>query len=203
VDIKRLMHREAHHLDDLVERYAQRICIQYLPRLIRVARQALGNAPMRAEDEEDAAQSALHSFFRGVRDGRLTRLHHDENVWPLLYRITVRKAINVRNRQLSKKRGRGNVRGDSVLDRPGDIHTPAGLDRLEARVRSHESIIDARDQYEQMLRRLDSDALRDVAELKLQGYTNAEIAERLGVVERTVERRLRAIRRQASGGPTR
>ena len=45
------------------ERSARDICGRYLPRLVRVARQALGNAPRRAEDEEDAAQSALHSFF--------------------------------------------------------------------------------------------------------------------------------------------
>jgi DNA-directed RNA polymerase specialized sigma24 family protein len=43
---------------------------------------------------------------------------------------------------------------------------------------------------------LDDDSLRQIARLKLEGYTNEEIAERLGIVERTVERRLNRIRRQ-------
>jgi DNA-directed RNA polymerase specialized sigma24 family protein len=47
---------------------------------------------------------------------------------------------------------------------------------------------------------LEDDELRAIARLKLEGFTNPEIAERLGVVERTVERRLNRIRRQWSEG---
>jgi DNA-directed RNA polymerase specialized sigma24 family protein len=50
---------------------------------------------------------------------------------------------------------------------------------------------------EECQRRLDSlgDAeLRSVALWKMEGYTNDEIAERLGCVPRTVERKLRVIR---------
>jgi DNA-binding CsgD family transcriptional regulator len=36
--------------------------------------------------------------------------------------------------------------------------------------------------------------LRHVADWKLQGYTNEEIAQRLGCVHRTVERRLNVVR---------
>ena len=129
-------------------------------------------------------------FFRGVRDGRFAGDDHDNRLWPLLYRITLRKAINLRNRQLTQKRGRGAVRGDSVFIETSEVHAPIGLDQLEALTPSHESIIDTRDQYDHLLRRLNSKTLRDVAEMKLRGYTNAEIAETLGVVERTVERKL-------------
>ena len=195
---KHFLPRDSARSEKVDETAARDICGRYLPRLVRVARRALGNAPRRAEDEEDAAQNALHSFFRGVRDGRFATLHHDDNLWPLLYRITQRKAINLRNRQLSQKRGRGTVRGDSVFEDPRENHTPSGLDQLETLRPSHESVIDTRDQYQQLLRRLDSKTLRDVAEMKLRGYTNAEIAETLGVVERTVERKLREIRRQTS-----
>ena len=38
------------------------------------------------------------------------------------------------------------------------------------------------------------DQLRQIARRRLKGYTNAEIAKELGVIERTVERRLQLIR---------
>jgi DNA-directed RNA polymerase specialized sigma24 family protein len=41
--------------------------------------------------------------------------------------------------------------------------------------------------------------LRDIAVAKLDGFTNDEIAERLGVQTRTVERKLRTIRELWSG----
>nr|WP_303652777.1 ECF-type sigma factor [Paludisphaera mucosa] len=41
---------------------------------------------------------------------------------------------------------------------------------------------------------LGDETLRSVAVWKLQGYTNAEIAGRLGCVETTIERKLKAIR---------
>jgi DNA-directed RNA polymerase specialized sigma24 family protein len=45
-----------------------------------------------------------------------------------------------------------------------------------------------------LLDRLDP-ALRQIAQLRLDGYTNIEIATRLGCALRTVERRLELIRR--------
>ena len=45
-----------------------------------------------------------------------------------------------------------------------------------------------------LLARLPDESLRTVALWKMEGYTNAEIAARLGCVTQTVERKLRAIR---------
>jgi DNA-directed RNA polymerase specialized sigma24 family protein len=45
------------------------------------------------------------------------------------------------------------------------------------------------------MERLGEPRLRSVATLKLEGYTNDEIAERLGCVTSTVERKLAVIRR--------
>ena len=51
-----------------------------------------------------------------------------------------------------------------------------------------------------LLDRLGSDELRSIAVWKLEGYTNAEIAARLGCAAVSVERRLRLIRKILSGG---
>ena len=45
-----------------------------------------------------------------------------------------------------------------------------------------------------LLARLGDETLRSVALWKMEGYTNIEIATKLGCVEQTVERKLRAVR---------
>ena len=46
-----------------------------------------------------------------------------------------------------------------------------------------------------LLEGLGDESLRAVARWKMEGWTNREIAARLGCVEHTVERKLRSIRR--------
>jgi DNA-directed RNA polymerase specialized sigma24 family protein len=50
------------------------------------------------------------------------------------------------------------------------------------------------EEYARLLDGLGDDALRSVAVWKLEGYTNKEIAARLGRAPATVERKLRLIR---------
>jgi len=93
----------------------QEIWKRYFRRLIGLARFKLGDAPRRAEDEEDVAVSALHCFFAGVGDGKFPELRDRTNLWPLLAKITARKAINQRRDALRQKRGGGRVRGESMF----------------------------------------------------------------------------------------
>jgi DNA-directed RNA polymerase specialized sigma24 family protein len=50
------------------------------------------------------------------------------------------------------------------------------------------------EQCDRLMAALTDDQLRQIARRRLEGYTNAEIAKELGVIERTVERRLQLIR---------
>ena len=50
------------------------------------------------------------------------------------------------------------------------------------------------DECQNLFDRLTDDSLRMVASMKLEGYTNGEIAEHLGCGHRTVERKLQVIR---------
>src|SRR5690349_18337693 len=65
---------------------------RYFRRLIGLARLKLGDAPRGMADEEDVAAAALQSFFAGVVDGRFPRLQNRNDLWPLLAKITARKA---------------------------------------------------------------------------------------------------------------
>jgi len=52
------------------------------------------------------------------------------------------------------------------------------------------------DECRNLLQKLDDPRLRDLALAKMEGYSNQEIADRMDCSLRTVERRLRLIRKE-------
>ena len=172
----------------------QEIWKRYFRRLTALAEMKLGSAPRGAEDEEDVALSALRSFFSGVADGRFPKLDDRNNLWSLLAKITACKAINQRNRQLALKRGGGAVRTESALgggDASGRFDQLANLVDEEL---TPDFMAAVNEECQLLMNRLPDDQFRRIARMKLEGYTNAEIAADLGVVERTIERKLEIIR---------
>jgi DNA-directed RNA polymerase specialized sigma24 family protein len=168
---------------------AQRLWERYFHQLVVLARAKLRAAPRRAADEEDAALSAFDSFCRGAEQGRFPQITNRDDLWRLLVLITVRKAYDLTEREGRLKRGGGEVRGDSAAGSgqgwaaiAGDEPTP-------------ELAAQAIEEYQRLLGQLSDDGLRAIAVWKMEGYTNQEIAERLGCAVPTVERRLRLIRK--------
>jgi DNA-directed RNA polymerase specialized sigma24 family protein len=182
----------------------QAIWDRYFRRLVGLARARLGDSPRAAADEEDVAVSALRSFFGGVPQGRFPKLTDRDSLWPLLAKITANKAIDQRRRMLAKKKGAGQVRGDSALAGTGDS-VPAWPDALLDDELRPDDLVAMAEQCDRLMALLRDDQMRHIARRKLEGFTNSEIAAELGVVERTVERRLGMIREcwgQALAGPT-
>jgi DNA-directed RNA polymerase specialized sigma24 family protein len=161
---------------------AQPLWKRYYQQMVRLARQKLRDRPRRAADEEDAALSAFDSFCRGAEQGKFPRLGDRDSLWPLLVVITARKALDQIQAEGRQKRGGGAVANDSGLDQvAGPEPTPEFAAQLT-------------EEYERLLDRLPDAGLRAVAQWKLEGYTNDEIARKLGCVERSVERKLRLVR---------
>jgi DNA-directed RNA polymerase specialized sigma24 family protein len=159
----------------------QNLWNRYFARLTALARARLTGAPQRDADEEDVVLSAFNSFLCGARAGRFPDLRDRTNLWPLLVKITARKAINQVKRQGAKKRS--HAAEEAVADIAqvvGDEPTP-------------QFAVEVAEQVDRLLALLD-DNLRRVAQLKLEGFKNAEIAEQFGVVERSIERKLARIR---------
>jgi DNA-directed RNA polymerase specialized sigma24 family protein len=167
---------------------ARRLWDVYVPRLVALARDRLRGRPIGVADEEDVALSAFDSFCRGAARGRFARLDHRDDLWQLLVVITVRKAISLARGERRAVRGGGRVQSLSDLDGP----------EAEA-ILGHEPGPELATQVAEECRRLlgllRDDTLRSIALWKMEGYTNAEIAEKLGCVRFTVDRKLRAIRR--------
>ncbi len=153
---------------------------RYFRRIAGLARQRLRHAPRTDADEEDVAQSAFRSLVRGLEDGRFTDLIGRNDLWKMLFVLTTRKAIDQLRRE--GRHARLAAPDEAALEQ-ALAHEPTPA--LEAEVHA---------EIEWLLELLGKDDLRAVARWKLEGYTNAEIAQRQNCVERTVERRLRVIR---------
>jgi DNA-directed RNA polymerase specialized sigma24 family protein len=174
---------------------AQRLWQRYFERLVRLARKKLQGGRRRVADEEDAALGAFDSFCRGAREGQFPLLSDRHNLWPLLVLITSRKAIDLVQQEGRKKRGGGAVRGESALEEPASsASVKAGLDQLTGHEPTPEFAAQVAEECQRLLAKLPTAELRSVALWKLEGYTNREIAAKLGCVLTTVERKLRTIR---------
>jgi DNA-directed RNA polymerase specialized sigma24 family protein len=167
---------------------------RYFERLVGLARANLRDSPRRAADEEDVALSAFDSFCRGVERGRFPELLDRHSLWRLLVTVTLRKANALRRAEQRQKRGGGRVIMQSELQYMSDSAT-TGLEQLVDREPTPELAAQVAEECRRLLERLDDAALQSLALLKMEGYTNGELAVRLGCGQRTIERKLRLIRK--------
>jgi DNA-directed RNA polymerase specialized sigma24 family protein len=156
---------------------ARQLWQRFFDRMAAVARRRLADAPRARADEEDAALSAFADFARAVQAGRFPDLHDRDGLWALLATFTVRKA-------------REQVRG---ARRRNEWSYGERIEDLAEDVRADEAVA-FQDELAWLLRQLSSDAVRQTALLRLEGWGNDEIALRMGCSRATVERRVRLVR---------
>jgi RNA polymerase sigma factor (sigma-70 family) len=169
----------------------------YFERLVRLARQRLGSTPRRVADEEDVAVSVFRCLCAGAEHGRLAEIEHRDDLWRVLVTMTMRKAIDLQRRMGGQKRGGGQVRGESIFGKEGDDHSP-GLQQFSDLAPSPQTLAILDEEGKRLLDSLEDDRLRQVALWRLEGYTNEEIAEKLGLTTRSVERKMQRIREKWS-----
>jgi DNA-directed RNA polymerase specialized sigma24 family protein len=173
----------------------QQIWEGYYRRLVGLARRKLRGLPGGAVDEEDVALSAFDSFFRGAEAGRFPKLSDRHDLWQVLVLLASRKAVNQVKRELRAKRGGGRVVQASAAG-PEEEEGPL-FAALIGREPEPAFAAEVEEEFRRLLGRLPDDELqlRSVAVWKMEGYTNEEIAGKLGRSLATVERRLGLIRR--------
>ncbi len=162
----------------------------YFARLVSLARARLRSIPRAAADEEDVALSAFDSFCRGAAEGRFPRLNDRDDLWQVLFVITTRKAIGLVRHETREKRGGKAVHAPAS----SDDSTPDPLAAVADAGPPPELVAVVTEECARLLGRLGDGQLREVAIWKMEGYTNEEIAGKLGRSVPTVERKLAAIR---------
>ncbi len=161
----------------------QQLWDRYFSRLVGIARVRLRGVH-RVLDEEDVAIGAMKSVLVGIQQGRFPQLHDRSGLWPLLVTIVARKARTQLRWHYAQRRS------------PGQEDHGADLSEIITDEPTPEFALEVADQMEYLLERLEDPAYRDLARLKLAGYTNEEIARERGVSTFTIYRKLRIMRRQ-------
>jgi DNA-directed RNA polymerase specialized sigma24 family protein len=165
---------------------------RYFPKLVQHARNCLGAFPRRTFDEEDIALSVLDTLRRGAAEGRFAHLRSGTNLWLLLVVMTRQKVADRIRREGRKKRGSGRLRGDSVFHGIDTERRP-GFDGLAGDALTPEFLVSMDEQYRRLMGQLRDDVLRRVAVLRLEGYSTEEIARRLDLSVRAIQRKVRLI----------
>ena len=177
----------------------QQLWERYFQRLVGLARDRLRAAlPRRAaRDEEDVALSAFASFVRAAEGGRFPRLDDRNDLWQVLVVVTTRKALDLVQHERRDRRDARRTHGQSEID--ADASVFSGL------IRSGEPdpqfAAEVAEQCRHLLARLPDEQLRQIALLKMEGYSGREIAERLDLAPATIDRRLARIRQLWGADP--
>jgi DNA-directed RNA polymerase specialized sigma24 family protein len=185
-------HRDEAAAQHLFERYFMPVC--------QAVRATLGPHRKMPADSDDVALEALAAIFESIArddDGRIATRADLER---LLFSIARRRAVTLL-RYTGARLRRDPRTDDSVAPVPvAVVPRAASLDEALSREVGPEASAVLAEQLERLLNVLvdehpqGSDVLRRVAEWKLAGYSNQEIADLLRCGLRTVERRLNDIR---------
>jgi RNA polymerase sigma factor (sigma-70 family) len=163
---------------------ARRIWQRFSPRVAALARKKLPVWLRRVVDDEDLANNAMCSVIMGLREGRFQELHDRDQLWALLAFVTVKKARN----EIAKA---------SCQKRPPPGASMPLTEEIVAPDHPPDLIVRAAEQFELLIKSLRSNEaiLEPIALWKFEGYTNEEIAERLGCSRSKVARKLELIRK--------
>ena len=168
-------------------------CYPALARFAEKRLEAIG-IQQRAFNGEDVAASAMMSFFRAVQRNRFPMLDSEDGLFRLLKSITLRKVIDRKRKSQTLKAGSGDVRGESAFGSNLDSGTAPGINGVQGESPSPEWIAIMEEECQKLFTSLQDEGLQSVAHFRLEGYSNSEIATKLGCAVSTVERRLRLIR---------
>lgn len=174
---------------------AQELWIRYVTRLVRLARARIGSVPRRLADENDAANSVFHDLLIGIEQNRFPDLQDRQDLWQILVMLTEREAVSLRRKELASKRGGWRVFRESELADTDSLQGRAMEQVVGGEPTAEFSALCAEQLTERLATLSFDPVLSQIAQAKLSGYSNSEIAQRLSLSLRTVERNLAFIRK--------
>ena len=192
-------HSVTQHIDGLVqgdEEATRKIWERYVHQLIRLANAKLKNSPRKVFNEEDVVQNSFENFFRQVQEGRFRQLDDRNDLWQVLAMLVDRKAKDQIKHLNTQKAGNRQVRGDSIND-PANGGSPM-IEQAPDFMPSPETAVEFVEHLQHKLDELPNNDYRQIVLLKLEGYQDKEIAEKLDMPLRTVERRSSKFRKSWS-----
>jgi RNA polymerase sigma factor (sigma-70 family) len=175
-------------------------------------------------DEQDVAQEALLTVIDGLRNRKFDHLKDRDDLIKLLRFVTWRGAIKIKRHQEAARRadrpgeaarrwavaaapaedaagtagfdpGPGDDRGAAQVEGlRWDYRAEEALAQIAGRERDPRELVAIREEFGAVLAILADERDRHLLLLKLEGYSQAEIAERFDCCKRTVNLRYRRVR---------
>jgi len=167
------------------EAAARKLFDTYVERLVALARRRISQRLAARVDPEDVVQSVFRTFFHRVKEGQFS-INDEDDLCKLLMRITVHKTL----RQVAFHKAAKRNLGLEVDQGPDPQER---LQELLGREPTSEDAVAFLDQLEHFLNRLRPQD-RQILEMRLQGYSNEEIADKLGIYDRKIRRVIERIR---------
>jgi RNA polymerase sigma factor (sigma-70 family) len=169
---------------------ARKLWERYFDKLVDQAEARIRNCPQGSLEAEDIAVSVFESLWRGANEGRFKDLQNRDELWWLLLALTKRKVASHIRKETALKRG-GNSTQKSLTNAGESGYT---FEQLVSDDPTPEHLAILQEEYQKLLSILRDDKLREIAVLRLEGYTSQEISKQLEISIPTVTRKLRLIR---------
>lgn len=161
------------------ESAARELFDRYCEKLLQLARRRIGQRMASRLDPEDAVQSAFRTFFARVKTNQFS-FRGESDLFKLLVRLTVNKTL----RQIAHHRAAKRNPGKETGQGPDDEGLLDQLVDTDPRPEVQVAVLEEFSRFVGQLPEFD----RKVLELKFEGHTTAEIAEKLGSYERKIRR---------------
>lgn len=172
---------------------AEKLWHHFVSRLQTNARHRLKPSTRRVYDEEDVAQSAFHSLCAGLLAGKFPDLNDRQGLWQLLLVITSRKVSRRVRYEQRQKRDERRLLNDSIFIHDESVQDP--INQVCCKEPTPEFVAEFVEVCENLFDSLADPELQQVASLRMEGFNDSEIGQRLNCSRRTVQRRLEVIRR--------
>lgn len=164
-------------------------------RLFAIASAKIRSHSRRVYDAEDALQSMFHSICSGLAEGRFPDLTDRTSLWRLMLVITNQKIANRLRFDQQQRRDIRRTLTDSVFIQREVIGAGSIDDLMLSREPTPEFAAEFHETCGTLFDRLKDPVLEQVVALRLEGFTDSEIAEKMDCSRRTVQRRLEIVRR--------
>jgi DNA-directed RNA polymerase specialized sigma24 family protein len=178
------------------EAAATKLWNHFFLRLYEAARRKLRPDSRRLYDEEDAALSAFNCVCEGIAAGRFPELRDRESLLRLLLVITARKVSRRHRHDQRQRRDVRRTSSHSIFVDGAEDSALAGIHQIPSREPTPEFALAFAETCDSLFQSLDDPKLQKIAALRMEGYTDSEIATRLNCARSTVQRRLEIIRRE-------
>ena len=164
---------------------ARQLFEAYAEKLMALARRRISQRLASRLDPEDIVQSVFRTFFHRAREGEFS-FHDQDDLAKLLVRITVHKTLRKVAFHKAEKR-------NAVRETGQGAESQACWEELLDAEPSPDEAVTFLDQLENFLSQLQP-MERQILEMRLQGYTNDEISEKLNIYDRKIRRVLERVR---------